>query len=909
MAVVFVVMSAVGGLSIQTGYAEDTITTINAIVPNDISQGDTFDVELDIANATDLYGFSIGLYYDSTLLELVSPDGVGGTTAVTPGNVFTGQTMDDNNLVNGFEVNNVEGWGAVEFANCLIGSTLGVDVDSEGASLGKITFKALQAGNMAAIFDTDPYSTPKTMPAEGSHVLVKLSDSNAAAINYQASDLHFTVDGDAVQPSVQIFGINDVAEVLTDTTWAAPSFDIAMEAVGYESPLTELIAFIYNETTDEETSTILIQDPNDLTKQLIQVPAGLRVGEYEVCVQEISTGDEVDWCEFEVINNDHPVFYELEPQLMPLGVISLHLGLEGSLVHQLVDPVVELVSGNMVVATTDVAEGNVDIDDLDFLEAELQAVSVTGIPAGTYTVRIYDTASNTTVEILPAVQSIEFTSDPFVFGDVRPWAITPSGSGFTIDMEGENLGQLQTDQTLSVRIVDNDTETTVLTAETVTIVTDTTGNDDWKWIHAEFGTYNIDPDYYDIEIDSTIPVRNQDYLGIDVTDEPVVIKGGIFGNEAEGYYLEFKGINFNQFSAADIKMTLESDDTGISQQYFNPMIVDDETIQYYFTAAEAAALVQDWYEAWLEVDVTGYGDYKWIEEDVEFRFGDEQVNGPAPLAFDPAYVEEGYAAVSPLFLTDNSPQQDAWAAGDTLDVRVMMPNPVPNTPPVTEVPGFDIVAITVNDDTIEIDLPAGLQLGEYIIEVTEYDNVKLEDIVIAAGLFEVKDDIAVEGYQVDGTVSVNMVNDTSDGIDVALYHYDEASGKYVIDSAVLDTTNTTGAFSVMIPQSGDYQLGFYKSGYLLNIEPITISDADVALPNVIELVRGDVNNDQAIDFYDITNVISKYNILSTEAEYDLDYDVDMSGQVEFYDITNIIAVYDMTTHHEEAAEFMVISIE
>lgn len=357
MAVVFVVMSAVGGLSIQTGYAEDTTTTINAVVPEQISQGDTFDIDMKIANVTDLYGFSIGLYYDPNYLEVVSPDGVNGTTAVTAGNVFTGATMDNSKLINSFNIND-DGTGEIEFANCLIGGGLGVNVGSDGASLGKVTFRALQDGDMQAVFDKDPYGTTKTMPVN-SHVLVKLSDSNAAPITYQASDLNFTV----------------------------------------------------------------------------------------------------------------------------------------------------------------------------------------------------------------------------------------------------------------------------------------------------------------------------------------------------------------------------------------------------------------------------------------------------------------------------------------------------------------------------------------------------------------------EGYQVDGTVSVNMDNDTTDGIGVALYHYDEASGKYVMDGTVLDTTDETGTFSVMMPQSGDYQLGFYKPGYLLYIEPVTITDADVVLPAGIQLTRGDVNNDQAISFYDITNVISKYNISVNEAGYDANFDVNLNDTVDFYDITNIISVYNQTTHHDTAAEFMVVSIE
>ncbi len=158
----------------------------------------------------------------------------------------------------------------------------------------------------------------------------------------------------------------------------------------------------------------------------------------------------------------------------------------------------------------------------------------------------------------------------------------------------------------------------------------------------------------------------------------------------------------------------------------------------------------------------------------------------------------------------------------------------------------------------------------------------------------------IDGYMIDCALDVDVENDDLAGIEGALYDFDDETGKYVMNGPVLETTDTTGAMGLLVPAPGDYMLGFYKPGYLLEIKEVDVQDNNVVIPDTIELIKGDVNNDQMIDFYDITNAISKYGFCTNDEVYDAVLDVNMNGSVDFFDITNIIAKYNKKTGYTGA---------
>jgi putative cell wall-binding protein len=171
-------------LSINTGaptYAANTTTTINySTSKSEIYTGDSFDIVVNIANVTDLYGASIDFKYNPALIKVLN---------IQKGKIF------DNTSVNSGIVQRDDANGNISFYTTRIGSTAGIN--STNSTLFVVKVQAVKNG----AFTLKTTKENITLSPNAYNLRIKLANSKPASnsIAYTASDLSINIGGASYQ--------------------------------------------------------------------------------------------------------------------------------------------------------------------------------------------------------------------------------------------------------------------------------------------------------------------------------------------------------------------------------------------------------------------------------------------------------------------------------------------------------------------------------------------------------------------------------------------------------------------------------------------------------------------------------------------------------------------------------------
>lgn len=87
---------------------------------------------------------------------------------------------------------------------------------------------------------------------------------------------------------------------------------------------------------------------------------------------------------------------------------------------------------------------------------------------------------------------------------------------------------------------------------------------------------------------------------------------------------------------------------------------------------------------------------------------------------------------------------------------------------------------------------------------------------------------------------------------------------------------------------GTYTLKFSKVSSLTEKTPVTVAGSNVTVPDM-RLLVGDVNADNAVSVFDLTEVIAVLGSKENDADYRAAADVDENGTVSILDLTSVIA--------------------
>lgn len=243
-----------------------------------------------------------------------------------------------------------------------------------------------------------------------------------------------------------------------------------------------------------------------------------------------------------------PVILDIKPWAVPYGYKYYGINLEGYNLQPLASgTTVEIRddAGNPVATTVgDANENMLGVfvgPEGRSMHVEMKAVG-DNIPSGAYDVVIINT--NWDPEAGHRVEKLVVTDGPALVGHVHPWVLGAGVTGFTLEMPGFNLKQLNP-LSLDVQLKSPD-GTTSLSSDNVTVIT---GENNHGFIKADFSTA-LPPDTRNFRVTvnylgSALP--GSEDLWVEVADHTVVY-GVDPHNDIPGkstYNLVLKGWNFD----------------------------------------------------------------------------------------------------------------------------------------------------------------------------------------------------------------------------------------------------------------------------------------------------------------------------------------------------------------------------
>jgi len=174
-----------------------------------VAPGEEFTVDIMLKNVNDLYGASIDLKYDDTILEVVESSG-------KPVDDSAGLFSEEQGVFNELNGYSAQDSSLINYAICLIGSVPGLVVADD--SMGKITFRVKDDVNVpnSVYFNVSNLTNDL---AFGANVIVKLANAQEFdstnpdydKITYTGSDLSVDINS-AQDPEVIIDSFNHTAD-------------------------------------------------------------------------------------------------------------------------------------------------------------------------------------------------------------------------------------------------------------------------------------------------------------------------------------------------------------------------------------------------------------------------------------------------------------------------------------------------------------------------------------------------------------------------------------------------------------------------------------------------------------------------------------------------------------------------
>ncbi|MDP4146365.1 MAG: cohesin domain-containing protein, partial [Bacillota bacterium] len=188
---------------------------------SNIQAGQTFDITVNAANITNLYGASVDFYYDPTAIQI---------TGVDQGAIF----KNSGKSVNAMTPTNDSTNGVISFTETLQSNISGLAVGSTN-SLFVIHAKALKAATTP--INTISDNINNTMSASGNNMCIKLSDSNGQAVSYSARSGTISIN-DVISPSIDSFTADKTSPQVSNT-----AVNLIVSASGGTSLLYQFWAF------------------------------------------------------------------------------------------------------------------------------------------------------------------------------------------------------------------------------------------------------------------------------------------------------------------------------------------------------------------------------------------------------------------------------------------------------------------------------------------------------------------------------------------------------------------------------------------------------------------------------------------------------------------------------------------
>ncbi|MHB1127931.1 MAG: dockerin type I domain-containing protein, partial [Bacillota bacterium] len=244
----------------------------------------------------------------------------------------------------------------------------------------------------------------------------------------------------------------------------APAFDVIVTARGTDWSNVAageygVVLWYQGNKIDPVTVTRDVYDDDIF---IAHFAAGLAAGKYwlDAYVKNRTEGREF-W-----INSAYPVMTRFGPWAVVAGREYFHLRLEGLKLDQVQNPVVQVLNGTTVVATSLVAgdpKAEIRFRDERTLEADLKAIDPDNFTTGYYDIVLLDGGN-------PVEKRVDWRlavmNTPFLYPQVQP-EVVPTGGAFTLNLGGEMLDLLNATN-LSAKLI-NASGQPVATTTNITI--------------------------------------------------------------------------------------------------------------------------------------------------------------------------------------------------------------------------------------------------------------------------------------------------------------------------------------------------------------------------------------------------------------------------------------------------------
>ncbi len=451
--------------------------------------------------------------------------------------------------------------------------------------------------------------------------------------------------------------------------------------------------------------------------------AGLPYGTYTVASPPTDTEvpEEIEWVQAEIsvvvdqnnidvsgkdlilIEADYPVVTDFWPKWAAVDATEIWIDLQGVKFDTLgTGMTLQLRDGNggLIAQSNEINVG----PDGRWMNA--RAIPIAPLVAGTYTISLTD-ASLITPEFRCA-NSIGITAEPFVYGEVIPWAINGQGET-TLSVSGDNLTSLGT-APFAVNLVNEEDPLQSIAGTALVSIIPGKG----EYLDISFNSLDLEPGSYYITAVPTIHgmVQNSQEtdlsIWLEVVDTPAVTGVRLQETTGGNYEILIDGINFDQFTTADLgamAVVLQG------QSLPNPLTLSVTRLtDMQLQVALPAVPTDEVYNLSLVLDF-GTDDENWLPR--AFGFYLPVINGEAHFLGE-GYLEKNEVFANQAWASENF-QIDIYTEGYTRPVEQLegliknenLPGPIP-------------VPLAMIENQLTLDVPAGLlRVGNYQIVLRE----------------------------------------------------------------------------------------------------------------------------------------------------------------------------------------------
>ncbi len=468
------------------------------------------------------------------------------------------------------------------------------------------------------------------------------------------------------------------------------------------------------------------------------LPLGLSPDNYWIDI--FRNGNCVAHGDFKIVYEKPALFEITHPFALHPGETDFSVGVQGTKLGMLTNIEAELVANEgagAVVATTMVEGEEEDYgifpnEDGKWMEIWFKAVDDGGIASGDYRIRYIDTKGTAVTSDDEVMDYYDFlpilstSTDSFLSGWYNPRFVkSGSPAGFTLKMGMENLSTLN-NSTIRVDLVDEDSNAVLKSQNASSMNWNEDGNGEFlvnfpgpvptgeKHLRIEvYKWFDLDGDFFmDDNEWSEIPGSGMRHM--EVTEYTAVneVSPNVTQARETSYVITVRGVNFDSDDVYTIAYRMPGD---VADRDATLTYVSEYELEFVMNAAGGAP--------------EGYYDFKIFKNNEEVgREGFKLWYNTPWVGIKPYYLFEGYSAAEAVRDVYEK-EENLWSQGDTgLEFKLVGPY---NNEGVQATEHGPYGITDVADDKLGLELPIGLDLGDYDVKILrDGDEIAKSHVVV-----------------------------------------------------------------------------------------------------------------------------------------------------------------------------------